>query len=79
MNSGSCNFVIRALWSHQLRFLCMILDYAGDGVQVEGVPSSPHMDVEKRRMGTFNEQFCMEPGEQMGSFYISKQELYIQQ
>ncbi|XP_024402885.1 mitogen-activated protein kinase kinase 3 [Physcomitrium patens] len=51
----------------------------GDGVQVEGVPSSPCMDVEKRRMGTFNEQFCMEPGEQMGSFYISKQELYIQQ
>jgi hypothetical protein len=54
-------------------------DYAGDGVQVEGVPSMPCMDFEKRRMGTFNEQFCMEPGEQMGSFYISKQELYIQQ
>ncbi|KAH8943714.1 hypothetical protein BDL97_13G068700 [Sphagnum fallax] len=51
----------------------------GDGVQVEGVPSSPCIDVEKQRMGTFSEQFCMEPGEQMGSFYISKQELYIQQ
>lgn len=51
----------------------------GDGVQVEGVPSMPTMDIEKRRMGTFNEQFCMEPGEQMGSFYISKQELYISQ
>lgn len=57
----------------------MSLHSAGDGVQVEGVPSSPCMDVEKRRMGTFNEQFCMEPGEQMGSYYISKQELYIQQ
>jgi hypothetical protein len=68
-----------ALRNHQSWFLCKLLDFAGDGVQVEGVPSSPHMDVEKRRMGTFNEQFCMEPGEQMGSFYISKQELYIQQ
>uniref|UniRef100_A0A7I4C9W3 mitogen-activated protein kinase kinase n=1 Tax=Physcomitrium patens TaxID=3218 RepID=A0A7I4C9W3_PHYPA len=51
----------------------------GDGVQVEGVPSSSCMDVEKRRIGTFNEQFCMEPGEHIGSFYILKQELHIQQ
>ena len=66
-----------------LKDMCLsswiLLASTGDGVQVEGVPSSPCMDVEKRRMGTFNEQFCMEPGEAMGSYYISKQELYIQQ
>ncbi|KAJ7553324.1 hypothetical protein O6H91_06G093300 [Diphasiastrum complanatum] len=50
-----------------------------DGVQVEGLMTRPSKDVQKHRMGTFNEQFVMDPGNQSGSFYISKQELCIQQ
>eukprot|EP00249_Psilotum_nudum_P011742 c23354_g1_i2 orf=282-1841(+) len=51
----------------------------GDGVQVEGLPHSPSLDLKRQQMGTFNEHFIMETGEQLGSFYISKQELYLQQ
>ncbi|XP_024530529.1 mitogen-activated protein kinase kinase 3 isoform X1 [Selaginella moellendorffii] len=50
-----------------------------DGIQVEGLLASPSLDVQSRQMGTFSEQFVMEPAEQQGSFFISKQELYIQQ
>ncbi|KAH9564684.1 hypothetical protein CY35_04G037900 [Sphagnum magellanicum] len=51
----------------------------GEGVVVEGVPSGLSRDVQNRCVGMVSEQFCMEPGVQMGSFCISKQDLYIQQ
>eukprot|EP00246_Nothoceros_aenigmaticus_P011500 TRINITY_DN3148_c0_g1_i1.p1 TRINITY_DN3148_c0_g1~~TRINITY_DN3148_c0_g1_i1.p1 ORF type:complete len:522 (+),score=71.95 TRINITY_DN3148_c0_g1_i1:133-1698(+) len=52
---------------------------SGDGVQVEGLVCSSSGDVQKQRLGKFNEQFVFQPGELMGSLYISKQELHIQQ
>lgn len=52
---------------------------SGDGVQVEGLVSTPGSDVQKQRLGKFNEQFVFEPGELTGSLYISKQELHILQ
>ncbi|BBM99293.1 mitogen-activated protein kinase kinase 3 [Marchantia polymorpha subsp. ruderalis] len=51
----------------------------GDGVQVEGILTNPALESQKRRMGSFSEQFVMEPGESTGSLYISKQDLTIQQ
>jgi len=48
-------------------------------VQVEGISRGPLLDIASQRMGTFNEQFIMEPGELIGCYYIYKQELCIQQ
>ncbi|THG14544.1 hypothetical protein TEA_011121 [Camellia sinensis var. sinensis] len=51
----------------------------GDGVQVEGLPNFKDLsiDLSSRRMGTFQEQFIMEPGNVIGCYVIAKQELYI--
>ncbi|XP_020416375.1 mitogen-activated protein kinase kinase 3 isoform X2 [Prunus persica] len=53
----------------------------GDGVQVEGLPSIKDLsiDISSKRMGTFREQFIMEPSNIIGRYSISKQELYIMQ
>lgn len=53
----------------------------GDGVQVEGLPNFKDLsiDISSQRMGTFREQFFMEPGNHIGRYFISKQELYITQ
>jgi hypothetical protein len=55
------------------------LNHVREGAVVEGVPSGLSLDVQNRCVGMVSEQFCMEPGVQMGSFCISKQDLYIQQ
>ena len=51
----------------------------GDGVQVEGLPSFKDLSIEisRDRMGTFQEQFIMEPGDAIGRYFITKQDLYI--
>ncbi|XVE84025.1 hypothetical protein DITRI_Ditri16bG0135600 [Diplodiscus trichospermus] len=51
----------------------------GDGLQVEGMPNFKDLsiDIPSKRMGTFQEQFIMEPGNLIGRYYIAKQELYI--
>lgn len=51
----------------------------GDGVQAEGLPSFKDLgiDIESRRMGRFQEQFVVEPGDLIGRYFIAKQELYI--
>ncbi|KAL5717738.1 mitogen-activated protein kinase kinase [Ranunculus cassubicifolius] len=51
----------------------------GDGVQAEGMANFKDVsfDIASRRMGTFQEQFIMEPGSVIGRYLISKQELYI--
>lgn len=53
----------------------------GNGVQVEGMPNFQDLslDLASKRMGTFHEQFIMEPGNSIGCFFIAKQELYILQ
>lgn len=51
----------------------------GDGVQVEGLSQYSSSALASQRMGTFNEQFIMEPGQMIGCYYILKQELHIQQ
>lgn len=53
----------------------------GDGVQVEGLPSIKDLsiDISSKRMGTFQEQFIMEPSNIIGCYSIAKQELYIMQ
>lgn len=53
----------------------------GSGVQVEGIPSFEEAthDLANMRMGAFHEQFHMQPGSAIGSFFISKQELHILQ
>lgn len=53
----------------------------GDGVQVEGLPNFKDLsiDIPSERMGTFQEQFIMEPGNAIGRYFIAKQELYITQ
>eukprot|EP00250_Pteridium_aquilinum_P008808 c18222_g1_i1 orf=806-2419(-) len=51
----------------------------GEGVQVEGLPHHTSIDLQKTQMGTFNEHFIMELGEQLGCYYILKQELFLQQ
>lgn len=56
------------------------LNHLGEGVVVEGVPSSlSSLDVQNSCVWMVSERFCMEPGVQMGSFCISKQDLQIQQ
>lgn len=51
----------------------------GDGVQVEGMPHFKDLsiDLSAKRMGRFQEQFIIEPGNQIGCYVIVKQELYI--
>ncbi|XP_059645743.1 mitogen-activated protein kinase kinase 3 isoform X2 [Cornus florida] len=51
----------------------------GDGIQAEGVPNYKDLsiDISSKRMGTFQEQFIMEPGNVIGCYFISKQELNI--
>ncbi|KAG0495604.1 hypothetical protein HPP92_000295 [Vanilla planifolia] len=52
----------------------------GKGVQAEGMPSiqKASLDLANKRMGTFQEQFILEPGTAIGVFMISEQDLYIQ-
>ncbi|EEF40950.1 mitogen-activated protein kinase kinase 3 [Ricinus communis] len=51
----------------------------GDGLQVEGLPNIRDLsiDIPSKRMGTFQEQFIMEPGTVVGCYIIAKQDLYI--
>ncbi|KAG7985684.1 hypothetical protein I3843_03G039300 [Carya illinoinensis] len=51
----------------------------GDGIQVEGLPNFKDLsvDLSSKRMGTFHEQFIVEPSNPIGRYYIAKQELYI--
>ena len=51
----------------------------GDGLQVEGLPHFKDLsiDLSSRRMGTFQEQFIIDPGNVIGRYVIAKQELYI--
>ncbi|KAL2929314.1 Mitogen-activated protein kinase kinase 3 [Bienertia sinuspersici] len=51
----------------------------GDGMQVEGLPNfrDLNVDIPSKRMATFKEQFVIEPGDAIGCYYISNQELYI--
>lgn len=51
----------------------------GDGVQVEGMPHFKDLsiDLSAKRMGRFQEQFTIEPGNQIGCYVIVKQELNI--
>ncbi|RRT61155.1 hypothetical protein B296_00028150, partial [Ensete ventricosum] len=53
----------------------------GNGVQAEGMPNIEELslDVDSKRVGTFYEQFIMESENSIGSFLVSKQELYILQ
>ncbi|WOK93010.1 mitogen-activated protein kinase kinase 3 isoform X1 [Canna indica] len=53
----------------------------GNGVQAEGMPNvqEQSLDIASKRVGTFYEEFIMEPGNSIGSFLIVKQELYIPQ
>ncbi|PRQ54017.1 putative mitogen-activated protein kinase kinase STE-STE7 family [Rosa chinensis] len=53
----------------------------GDGVQVEGLASIKDLsiDISSKRMGTFREQFIMEPSTIIGRYSIASQELYIMQ
>ncbi|KAL6994391.1 Mitogen-activated protein kinase kinase 3 [Sarracenia purpurea var. burkii] len=53
----------------------------GEGLQVEGLPNFKDLsiDISSRRMGTFREQFIIEPGNAIGRYLIAKQELYIMQ
>ncbi|XP_022885326.1 mitogen-activated protein kinase kinase 3 isoform X1 [Olea europaea var. sylvestris] len=53
----------------------------GDGVQVEGLPNFRDLsiDIPSKRVGTFQEQFLVEPGNIIGRYFITRQELYIVQ
>ncbi|XP_050223759.1 mitogen-activated protein kinase kinase 3 isoform X2 [Mercurialis annua] len=53
----------------------------GDGLQVEGLPNFRDLsiDIASKRMGTFQEQFIIEPGNTVGRYVIAKQDLYITQ
>lgn len=53
----------------------------GDGIQVEGLPNFKDLgiDISSKRMGTFHEQFIVEPTSHIGRYTIVKQELYINQ
>lgn len=54
----------------------------GEGVQVEGLPNFKDLsiDIPSKRMGSFQEQFIIEPaGNVIGCYIIAKQELYIVQ
>ncbi|CAI0418987.1 unnamed protein product [Linum tenue] len=51
----------------------------GEGIQVEGLPNFKDLsiDIASKRMGTFHEQFIMQPGNAIGCYFIAKQELFI--
>ncbi|KAG7017780.1 Mitogen-activated protein kinase kinase 3 [Cucurbita argyrosperma subsp. argyrosperma] len=51
----------------------------GDGVQVEGLPNFKDLsiDMASKKMGSFREQFIIEPSDLIGRYFIAKQELYI--
>lgn len=51
----------------------------GDGIQVEGLPNFKDLSVNlsSKRMGTFHEQFIVEPSNLIGRYFIAKQELFI--
>lgn len=51
----------------------------GEGIQPEGLPSFKDLsiDLSGKRVGTFREQFIMEPSSVIGRYFITKQELYI--
>ena len=53
----------------------------GDGVQAEGMPNIRELpaDVAGKQLGSFREQFTVEPGRNIGCFFISQQELFIRQ
>lgn len=53
----------------------------GDGVQVEGLPNfkDVSLDIPNKRMGSFQEQFIIQPGNIIGCYIIANQELYIVQ
>lgn len=53
----------------------------GSGVQVEGMPDFEELshDIASGRMGVFHEEFHMQPASAIGSYIITKQELYILQ
>ena len=53
----------------------------GDGIQAEGLPCFKDLsiDISSKRVGSFREQFIMEPSSTIGRYFISKQELYIMQ
>lgn len=53
----------------------------GDGMQVEGLPNFKDLspDISCKKMGSFQEQFIIEPGNIIGCYIIAKQELYIVQ
>lgn len=53
----------------------------GEGIQAEGVPHFEDLsiDLKRKRLGMFREQFIIEQGSSIGCFFISKQELYIKQ
>lgn len=53
----------------------------GDGVQVEGLPNfkDVSLDIPSKRMGSFQEQFIIQPGNIIGCYIIANQELYIVQ
>lgn len=75
---GEDGIAIRASGSFMIGNQFLI---CGDGVQVEGLPNFKDLsiDVSSKRMGTFQEQFIMEPGNLIGRYFIAKQELYITQ
>ncbi|XP_010248604.1 PREDICTED: mitogen-activated protein kinase kinase 3 [Nelumbo nucifera] len=51
----------------------------GHGMQLDGMPNFQDIppDLASKRMGTFQEQFIMEPSSVIGRYFIAKQELYI--
>uniref|UniRef100_A0A7N0TNF0 mitogen-activated protein kinase kinase n=1 Tax=Kalanchoe fedtschenkoi TaxID=63787 RepID=A0A7N0TNF0_KALFE len=51
----------------------------GEGVQADGIPNFKDLsiDIPSKRVGTFKEQFIMEPGKSIGCYVIVDQELYI--
>lgn len=53
----------------------------GDGVQAEGMPSLRELlpDMAGKQLGSFYEQFTVEPGGTIGCFFIAKQKLFIRQ
>ncbi|KAF5207643.1 Mitogen-activated protein kinase kinase [Thalictrum thalictroides] len=53
----------------------------GDGAQAESMPNFKDLsiDIASKRMGTFQEQFILEPGSAIGCYLIARQELYIMQ
>ena len=51
----------------------------GDGVKAEGIPTLDELSIgiPSKRVGQFREQFTMQLGNLMSSYYISNQDLYI--